>query len=529
MAANITPSAESQRLIAEITALMQAERAPQALALCEQLQVLASDQAPLLSWLSHAHQRMGNYEPMVALAGQAAALMGDDFKGQRRLVECLVYSGQIDQARARLAALEADAPDDPNLLHQVAELHVHCEGHADAYRCCARAATLRGNHPGSLYALAAASLAIGRIGEAEALFDRVIALDPADGDAYVNRSSLKTWTSGTHHIDAMTAVLRRLSADHPARSALHYALAKELEDLSQPEASFAHLRLGADLRRARLSYRVDGDVQTLADIRSAFQDAHLARPANAGAAPTNGPLFVLGLPRSGTTLVERILASHSQVASLGEVNTLAFSIMRLASTLGDKHSLVRRSAALDGPRLAAIYRAGARSYGADAPRLVDKMPSNFLYLGVIHKALPEARVVHLRRHPLDSCYAMYKTLFRMGYPYSYSLDDLGHYYLAYHRLMAHWRTLIPGSFLDLDYEQLVNDQPAQTERLLMYCGLRWEDACLNFHENAAPSATASAAQVRRPLYRSSVARWRDHAESLAPLGDFLSRHGIDCS
>lgn len=191
--------------------------------------------------------------------------------------------------------------------------------------------------------------------------------------------------------------------------------------------------------------------------------------------------------------------------------------------------MIRRSAQMDFSRLGQIYLEGIKGYGKTQPRLANKTPDNFLYLGLIHLALPGAKVIHLRRHPLDSCYAMYKTLFRAGYPYSYSLEDLGHYYLAYHRLMQHWRDVIPNAFIDIDYETLVDNQESTSRAMIDYCNLAWEPACLDFHKNTAPSATASASQVRRPVYRDSVQRWRQYADQLSPLAKFLTDHGIDCS
>jgi tetratricopeptide (TPR) repeat protein len=528
-AADLTPTeVPVATRMADIKALLEAAPVDTALvaARCCELAERATGDAPVQTWLSHAWQRLGCFEAMAQAAGRAAALAVTDFDTQRRLVECHVYSGRIDLARAHLQALEHAADRDARRLLQIAELHVHVEGHAQAWRCCTRALALQPDDPQALYAAASSALSLGRLDEAEALFGRVIALDPDDGDAYVNRSSLRTWSAGTHHVDELTAALRRLPGGHPSAVALHHALAKELEDLGEADRSFGHLQQGAGLRRAQMAYRVEQDVAAMQAIAETFDAPTLARQAPAVAEEC--AMFVLGLPRSGTTLVDRILSSHSQVASLGEVNTFAFSLMRLAGPGGDKSALVRRSAAVDFSRLGALYRSGVRSYGLGMPRLIDKTPANFLYLGLIHLALPGAVVVHLRRHPLDSCYAMYKTLFRMGYPYSYSLADLGAYYVAYHRLMAHWRSLIPQAFIDLDYEALVDEQAPQTRRLLQHAGLPWEDACLRPQDNASASATASAAQVRRPLYRSSVARWRAYEKQLAPLAEILTRHGIAC-
>ena len=515
---------------AQIAAWLAAGAHADAAAACERLARQAGDDLPLLSWLSHAWQRLGHFDAMVDAAIRAAALAPDDFALQRRLVECHVYHGRVDAARAHLQRLEQRTGADAHWLLQIAELHVHVQGHADAWRCCSRALAMRPHDPQVLYAAAAAALANGRIDEAEQLYDRVIAIAPDDGDAYVNRAALRIWTAATQHVDQLQAALRRLAADHPACVALHHALAKELEDLGEYERSFSELQRGAALRRAQMAYRVESDLEAMETIARVFDAPTLSRQGPQ--APDECALYVLGLPRSGTTLVDRILSSHSQVHSLGEVNTFAFALLQLAARQGgsgDKLALIRRSAGLDFAELGALVRSALRSYGHPAPRLIDKTPANFLYLGLIHLAQPGATVVHLRRHPLDSCYAIYKTLFRMGYPYSYALDDLGRYYVAYHRLMAHWRALIPAALIDLDYEDLVQAQPAQTRRMLQHVGLPWEEACLRPQDNPAASATASAAQVRQPVYRTSVARWHRYERQLAPLADLLTRHGIDCA
>ncbi len=517
----------ADRLIERVVALLERGQPAAAAAACDAVRLSCPDDAAKQLLVSHALQRLGLFDEMTVAAARAAALLPLDFELQKRLVECHIYGGRIDLARTHLALLEQRFAAQGALLLRVAELHVHSDGHADAFRCCRSAVALLGDDPQALYASAAAALTMGQLDEAQALFTRVIALDPLDGDAYVSRASLRSWRADSHHLDEMQARLQQLPAGHAAEIPLCYALAKELEDLGEFDSSFALLQRGAQRRRAQMNYRVDGDVQAMAGIARAFDAELLARPA----APADDEcgLFVLGLPRSGTTLVERILASHSQVGSVGETNTLAFAIMRLAAGGGAKAELIQRSTAIDFGRLGALYRQGIRSYGQPGAKLIDKTPANFLYLGLAHLALPTAPVVHLRRHPLDSCYAMYKTLFRMGYPFSYSLDDLGHYYLAYHRLMTHWRQRLPGRFVDVDYEALVRNPEAGTRALLSACGLAWEPQCLEFHDNAEPTATASAAQVRQPIYQSSVGRWRQYAAQLAPLAAFLTGHGVDCS
>jgi hypothetical protein len=237
------------------------------------------------------------------------------------------------------------------------------------------------------------------------------------------------------------------------------------------------------------------------------------------------------LPRSASTLVERILGSHSAVESAGELHHFALALVdavrrRAGAAPLNRQALVARSAELDFPGLGADYLARVRAGGCTAARFVDKMPLNYLYCGLIQRALPQARIVHVSREPMAACYAMYKTLFNDGYPFSYDVAELAQYYAAYRRLMQHWHATLPGAVFEMTYEALVADPDAQTRRLLSFCGLEWQDRCSDFHLNPAASTTASAAQVRQPLYRTSVSQWRHYARELAPLRDELIAAGI---
>jgi len=503
-------------------------RHAEAAAACARLTAARPESAAVHRIVSQAHQRIGDFSAMLAAARRAAALLPQDFAARLRVVESMIYSGQIAAALHELAALEAAADGDQ--LQEVAQMYLHCAGHAQAGRCYERSVQLRPTHAPYIYNLASSCVSLGDLSRAEALFNEVIALDPADVGAYLNRSMLRTWKADRHHIDELNRVLQGLAAGHAGEVALCYALAKEYEDIGEPDKSFAFLRRGASRRRSLLAYKVENDVAAMGLICRTFDARLMARVAARRDMVVAEPaMFVLGLPRSGTTLVDRILSSHSQVASLGEITNFAFALMNLAAGPGGKSELIQRSSQIDFSRLGQLYRDGITGYGLSEPRLINKTPDNFLYLGLIHLALPDAKIVHLCRHPLDSCYAMYKTLFRMGYPFSYSLEDLGHYYLAYHQMMQHWREVIPGGFVDIQYETLVDQQEATSREMIDYCGLPWEEACLSFHENTSPAASASAAQVRRPVYRSSVQRWRQYSDQLAPLASFLTDHGIDCS
>ncbi|MGE0581248.1 MAG: sulfotransferase [Steroidobacteraceae bacterium] len=437
----------------------------------------------------------------------------------------MLSTGQTRTALAALASVEGATPGNAALARQVAEAYTHCGRHADAHRCLARAALARPDDPRVLYDLAAADMALGDFAAAEARLDRVIALDPGDFDAWYNRATLRRQTPARNHVAALIAALERSAPRGDV--ALGYALAKELEDLGEHTRSFHYLERATRARRRQLSYRVETDIEAIDAIIGAFGPETLAPAARGAGRTASGPIFVVGLPRSGTTLVDRILASHPQVESFGELNDLPLAAMHAAGKAPDKRALIRQAASCDHAALGRHYLERVAGYGRSRPRFVDKTPLNLLYLGLIALALPGARVIHLRRDPLDSGYAMLKTLFRMGYPFSYDQADLGRYYGAYRRLMAHWRTQLPGAFLDVDYEALVADQERETRRLLEWCGLDFHPDCLAFHRHAGPTATASAAQVREPLHARSVRASRRLWDELAPLRATLAAEGIE--
>ena len=424
-----------------------------------------------------------------------------------------------------LQALARDAANGPaGLLHGVAQRYTMLGLHEEAERTHAAVAALAPDEPGYRYNHAAALIALGRLREAEATLEKLLARAPHDADAWYNLATLRRQTTEANHVDAIEAHLRHTPPGAEQEVALCYALAKELEDLGEDARAFAALQRGASARRRRLSYRVEDDVATMQAIATHFDAGFFAR-THAGHDDAR-PLFVVGLPRTGTTLVDRILDSHRDVASRGETSDLAMALMRAAGPASGKQALVERATRLDFAAVGADYC--SQLVDGPALRQVDKSPVNFLYLGIIAAALPQARIVHLRRNPMDACHAMYKTLFRMAYPFSYDLADLADYWLAYDRLMAHWRGLLPpGRMLEIDYEDLVANQEACTRRLLDHAGLEWDPACLAFDRNPSPSLTASAAQVRQPMYTSSVGLWRRHRQQLAPLEARLRAGGVD--
>jgi hypothetical protein len=441
--------------------------------------------------------------------------------------QCLMALGRRTHACAAAAAAESRAPADPLVADAAGSVYSFAGDQRRALAAYERAVALAPDNPHFIFNRATVRRFLGELPAAEADYDRVIALRPNDYEACKNRSDLRSQTADRNHVAELEAMVGR-DADWRGEVQLRHALAKEYEDLGRYAESFAQLRLGAAKRRQHLRYDVGHDVATVDWIIDAFRNP--PPPAAAGCCQ-DAPLFIVGLPRSGTTLVDRILGSHSGVQSAGELDDFALALVACVRRDGGaaalpRRDLVARAADLDFAALGHEYLRRAR---ATIPhgRFTDKMPLNYLYCGLIMRALPQARIIHLTRHPMAVCYAMYKTLFKDGYPFSYDLHDIGRYYLGYRRLMDHWRATLPGAIHDLSYEQLIADQAGVTRRLLNFCGLQWQDACLNFHRNAAATTTASASQIRRPLYDSSVAQWRQYAAQLAPLHDHLSAAGID--
>jgi tetratricopeptide (TPR) repeat protein len=437
--------------------------------------------------------------------------------------------GEIAAAIDTLGRLKSQSWHEHALLQKIAGAYLKCGQHLSADECYARSVELQPANPDYVYNLATSRIALGRIDEAESLFTSAIKLNPEDYGAWLNRSGLRRQTPESNHIEQLKFVKDHLSDDDDGQVPVCFALAKELEDLEQYDDSFGYLQEGAHHRRLGMQYDVSEDERAMAEIAKVFTADRLGL-SNTRLA-VQRPIFILGLPRSGTTLVDRIVSSHSRVDSLGEHSTLPLAVMKMGGqTLGeetDKLALIRQSARFDFEELGHRYCRGIDGFGNPTERLIDKTPQNFLYLGLIHLSMPGARVIHLRRNPMDVCYAIYKTLFRAGYPFSYSLQETGRYYIAYNRLMKHWRSTIPGSFLDVDYEQLIFDQEGETRRILDYLELDWEEGCLDFHRHSGPAATASAAQVRQPIYSSSVGLWRRYEKQLTPFAGKLREHGIE--
>ncbi len=361
----------------------------------------------------------------------------------------------------------------------------------------------------------------GRFDQAMAHYGQAIAIQPDHGEAYFNRSEIQRFHPADAELAALEALARRDDLSVSTALHVHFALAKALEDIGDYARSLEHLRTGNALKRGQVRY---DEVRALGLLRriAAVFDRDLLNRFHGDGDPSPVPIFVLGMPRSGSSLIEQILASHPQIHGAGELPDLEVAASSLLRSDAGYPECV---SALDGATLRRI----GQSYLARLPavpegkvRIVDKLPGNFLNIGLIRLFLPNAKIIHTVRHPVDTCVSCYSKLFTSGHHYAYDLAELGRFYRGYRELLAHWRSVLPpGAMLDVSYEDVIEDLEGQARRLIDYCGLPWDDRCLSFHETRRPVRTASAIQVRQPLFRSSLGRWRKYETGIAPLLDEL--------
>ncbi len=458
------------------------------------------------------------------------------------------------------AAIALHADDAGVYSNLAAALH-SLKRHADAIACCEKALALDPNHVEALNNLGNALEALDRFDDAMACYRKALALDPANievrcniGNALVEfghldqavetfesalaiaprRTRLHLFVAGLKRFspgDPILEAMERLARDSAAmpdedRTELCFALAKAYSDCGRHDESFAQLLAGNALRRARTDYDERATLGQLEDIgRRITASAVAAWRGRGNDSPL--PVFIVGMPRSGSTLVEQILGAHPQVAAAGELDLFHEILEQVLGPGGN--AFPSPPASGDGGAmadLAARYLDGLARIAPGAARITDKMPSNFRFMGHIHAALPNARILHTRRDAADTCVSCFATLFAGGLPYSYDLGELGRYWRAYDALMRHWTAILPpGTILDVRYEELVADLEGQARRIVAHCGIDWDDRCLGFFAAQRPVRTASASQVRRPVYRGSVGRHRLYGPGLLrPLYDAL---GID--
>ncbi len=516
-------------LVDQIYRLMEKRDFQQAGLSCEQVTTRYPDFAE--GWVAAAEffLRVSNPQRALELVQRAVGLERDNTHWMLLQARCLMETGKTKDMLGLVAAIAGKPDLSPQQHNEIGMLLARVDNHAEAQSHYRHAVSALPNEIEFLFNLATSQRFLGQIDAAESTLEKILAVDTTDHEAAAMLSSLRKQTTQRNHVDTLQRTLEDDTLPPVSRVSFCYALAKELEDLESYPEAFSWLKRGADLRRSGMRYQVETDLEIIRQITRVF-DQNFFSGGTRGC-ENREPIFIFGLPRSGTTLLERILASHSQVYAAGELGVFGIELTRLtrqkmAASPSDRNQFVTASAKIDYRQLGDDYISGTRPLTGNTAHFIDKLPFNYLYAGLIHQALPGAKMISLRRHPMDSCYSMYKQLFRDAYPFSYNLQDLASYYMAYHQLMQHWEQVIPGVIHSVQYEDLVSDTEGETRRLLAHCELDWEVQCLEFYNNEAASTTASATQVRQKVYSSSVGKWKAYETELSPLRNALEKAGI---
>ena len=443
-----------------------------------------------------------------------------------QLSRLFVLSGQANRADRALGEAVRHGSRDPLVQDVVGTVYSLLGDQESARRWYAKAVR---NDPDAVQPrvnLASSLVFLGDARAAVAELETVLRSNPHHPQAHWLLASARR-AEDRRHVETMARLAEERRLPPRAAAFLHYAIGKELEDLEDWDGAFEAFDRGAAAKRRIVRYDEAAEAEAFRAARDAFTAEWFDDGPRGVTDPS--PIFVVGQPRTGTTLVERIIASHSCVHSAGELQQFALSIRRLtadASEGGFNAAFVRSAASVDAKALGEEYLRATRKARGTARRFVDKLPVNYLHLPLIARAFPNARIVHLVRDPRDACFASFKQLFANAYLHSYEQRETARHFVRYHRLMATWRSRFADRFIDVVYEDLVKDLETEARALIDDLGLPWEDDCLRFHEHAGAVATASAVQVREPAHTRSVGRWRRYAARLQPMIDVLNGAGL---
>ena len=455
----------------------------------------------------------------------------------KQFIACNQPEEALYEAEAALALNPVELPT----LNTLGAAFSHTGEHVRALICFERATqilesrtagagSLTNEWRADLYFNFAASLQFAsRFVEAEAAYEQAIALQPQLFKAHSALSTLRHQTPEDNHLARLDKLRSKVStAEDQLR--LGHAIAKEQEDLTLYQEVYDSLIWAKGARSEEVGYNAESDAQLFASIRKYFTQDMFITP-HIGC-DTHEPIFIVGMPRTGTTLVEQILSSHSQVYAAGELQNFPLQVQRMTGSssaeLLDVNTL-GEPLQLDLAALGSNYIDSTRPRTGHTPHFIDKLPLNFLFLGLIKLALPNAKLVCLRRDPMDTCLSNYRQIFATNFKhYDYNLDllDCGRYYSQFDELMRHWKEVMPGAIHEVQYEALVRDPESTCQELLAYCKLPWEEACLSFHQLKTSVATPSAVQVRQDIYTSSVDRWRRYGDAMQPLYALLQSAGF---
>ncbi|MFO7552625.1 MAG: sulfotransferase [Haliea sp.] len=458
--------------------------------------------------------------------GSVTKLQPDHAAAWANLARLFMQAGQPARADAALAKAVEHNDDNPTVMDLIGIVHGLLGDQQEAGAWITRAVEKRPDSIPFLLDRANNHMFLDRLEEAEADLGQVLARSPSHPNAHWLLSGLRR-VKDREHVEQLERLIDEESQNPRALAFLCYALGKELEDLEDWDRAFEAFERGARARRKTIDFDEAAEEEMYAAFADTFTESWLYDNAQGHADPA--PIFVVGQPRTGTTLVERIITSHSQVHSAGELKQFGHCVRRLGDYREPRRQsakLAQLGAAIDPQQLGNAYLQSTRKLQGTLPRFVDKLPPNYLYLPLILKALPRAKIVHLRRDPMDACFASYKQLFADAYPHSYDQAEMARHHARYYHLMATWRERFGDRFFDISYEDTAANVEPNARALVDFLELPWEDACLLFHEQKAAVTTASVVQVRQPAHTRSVGRWRRYADRLSVMRETLAAAGV---
>jgi tetratricopeptide (TPR) repeat protein len=441
----------------------------------------------------------------------------------RGLGQALTALGRLGEAEAAARRLIKIEPKNPQSWITIATVSTRLLRQEEALEAYEQAAQLQPDEVRLRMSIGHVQKTLGRRADSEASYKAALAMDPGFAEAYWSLADLKNYTLADAEVETMQRLLTSDKREPSNEAQLHFALGKAFEQREQYADAFAHYARGNALRRLDDPFDIEQFERRTARIRAFFDAGFFAKRAGSGD-PSPAPIFIVGLPRSGSTLLEQILASHSRVEGTMELPNIMNFTRQFDDMVASRDGYPETVGTAPAGLLTAL---GSRYLDETAPlrsgrdHFTDKLPNNFSHVGLIHAILPNATIIDARRHPMDCCFSTFKQHFAKGQTFSYDLDDLGHYYRCYLSLMDHWDAVLPGKVLHVQHEDLVRDPEASIRRLLDHCGLPFETACLNFHQTRRSVRTASAEQVRQPLYASGVGYWRRFEKELQSLRQAL--------
>jgi tetratricopeptide (TPR) repeat protein len=518
-------STSDPELIAAASALVEGDLPVAERLLRTRLKARPTD-VPAIRMLAELAGRIGRYADAETLLRRALELAPEFHAARHNLAVVLQRQGKAEEALAEIDLLMAREPGSPGYRVLRAAILVRLGDYAAAIAVYEALLATHPQQPMAWMSYGHSLKTVGRQADSIAAYRRAIAQAPTLGEAWWSLANLKTVRFGANDIAAMEAALLEPELGEEDRFHLEFALGKALEDSADHARAFQHYARGNALRRAQLDYDADATTANVAQVKALYTQAFFAARAGMGC-PAPDPIFVVGLPRSGSTLIEQILSSHSLVEGTMELPDIIAMARRLGERPKDGQKndgrlrFADRVAALDAGALAALgaeYLERTRAQRKTGkPFFIDKMPNNFLHTGFIHLILPNAKIIDARRHPMGCCFSGFKQHFARGQAFSYDLTDIGRYWRDYAELMAHFDAVLPDRVHRVVYERMVAEPEAEIRALLAYCGLAFEPGCLNFHATERAVRTASSEQVRQPLYASGVDHWQHYAKWLGPL------------